>query len=214
MDSLFSTSFQDTPTEMRQSTVVVTSGDDDTDRAIDLAVDTLFVEEPDAPPPETMELEVTAVEVPLDAGLFAEDEFKKGFQPSPAAPPPPQPAPAPPRPAAPPKAPPAKPAADYDDVMAREIERHMRTVYEEPSASPPKPEREPIAPAPRRPAAPPPPPQPAPAPPARPAPPTQAPPAARVPTPPPAVKRPAPVPAAPGASRGRTEGGHSCPKTG
>jgi len=40
----------------------VTSGDFETDRAIDLAVDTLFVEEPDAPTPETAEVEVAAAE--------------------------------------------------------------------------------------------------------------------------------------------------------
>jgi hypothetical protein len=40
----------------------VTSGDIETDRAIDLAVDTLFVEEPDAPTPETAEVEVASAE--------------------------------------------------------------------------------------------------------------------------------------------------------
>ena len=40
----------------------VTSGDIETDRAIDLAVDTLFVEEPDAPTPETAEVEVAEAE--------------------------------------------------------------------------------------------------------------------------------------------------------
>lgn len=40
----------------------LTSGDIDTDRAIDLAVDTLFVEEPDAPTPETAEVEVAEAE--------------------------------------------------------------------------------------------------------------------------------------------------------
>lgn len=198
MDSLFSTSFQEALTEPRQSTVVVTSGDDDTDRAIDLAVDTLFVEEPDAPPPETMELEVTAVEVPLDAGLFAEDEFKKGFQPSPAAAPPPPPPPPPPvkKPAAVAKpAAAAKPAADYDDVMAQEIERHMRTVYEEPT-EPAPPEPEPPAPPPKR-VAPPPPPPPAPAP-RKPAPaPQPAAPAVKPPAPAPAAKRPAKPPTPP-----------------
>ena len=40
----------------------VTSGDFETDRAIDLAVDTLFVEEPDVPTPETTEVEVDEAE--------------------------------------------------------------------------------------------------------------------------------------------------------
>lgn len=45
-----------------------TSGDDETDRAIDLAVDTLFVEEPETPPPETTEVSATVV----DEGMFEE----------------------------------------------------------------------------------------------------------------------------------------------
>jgi len=40
----------------------VTSGDEDTDRAIDLAVDTLFVEEPETPPPETTEVQATMID--------------------------------------------------------------------------------------------------------------------------------------------------------
>jgi hypothetical protein len=41
------------------STGRMTSGDPETDRAIDLAVDTLFVEEPDLTTPETTEIELT-----------------------------------------------------------------------------------------------------------------------------------------------------------
>ncbi|MCA1959484.1 MAG: hypothetical protein LDL33_01715 [Desulfomonile sp.] len=40
----------------------VTSGDEETDRAIDLAVDTLFVEEPETPPPETTEVQATMID--------------------------------------------------------------------------------------------------------------------------------------------------------
>jgi hypothetical protein len=184
MDSLFSTSFQQALSDPPQTTVIVTSGDDDTDRAIDLAVDTLFVEEPDAAPPETMELEVTAVEVPLDAGLFQEDEFTRGHQ-QPVEPPPP---PVRKREKGPAEA--AARPADYDDVMAQEIERHMRTVYQEPAspavpAAPVRPVRAPEAPVSRRPVAPPVaavPPKPAPrqpqAPPARPQAPISKPPVA------------------------------------
>jgi hypothetical protein len=57
VDSLFMGSF-----ESMKSSASVTSGDDETDRAIDLAVDTLFVEEPEAPPPETAELEASVVQ--------------------------------------------------------------------------------------------------------------------------------------------------------
>ncbi len=178
MDSLFSTSFQETLSEQPQT--VVTSGDDDTDRAIDLAVDTLFVEEPDAAPPETMELEVTAVEVPLDAGLFEEGEFSREAPPK--EPPPKEPPVR--RPPVAPKEPEARPA-DYDDVMAQEIERHMRTVYQEPAkpAAPVRPARAPEPPVSKRPVAPPArPPAPRPVAPRPPAPPIardQAPPARR-----------------------------------
>lgn len=57
VDSLFMGSF-----EGMKSSASVTSGDDETDRAIDLAVDTLFVEEPEGPPPETAELEAHVVQ--------------------------------------------------------------------------------------------------------------------------------------------------------
>jgi hypothetical protein len=45
-----------------RSSTTVTSGDEETDRAIDLAVETLFVEEPDTPAPETAQVEATVVE--------------------------------------------------------------------------------------------------------------------------------------------------------
>lgn len=57
VDSLFRGSFDGT-----KSSSFVTSGDDETDRAIDLAVDTLFVEEPEEPAPETAELEARVVQ--------------------------------------------------------------------------------------------------------------------------------------------------------
>ena len=53
------------PTPDFSTSTTITSGDADTDRAIDLAVDTLFVEEPETPAPETTQLEVSAT-VPLD----------------------------------------------------------------------------------------------------------------------------------------------------
>jgi hypothetical protein len=60
LENLFTGSFDGST----QSTVI-TSGDDETDRAIDLAVDTLFVEEPETQPPETAQLEIKAVEANL-----------------------------------------------------------------------------------------------------------------------------------------------------
>lgn len=59
VETLFTKSFH----EIRSS-AAVTSGDPDTDRAIDLAVDTLFVEELDVPPPETAELEAAVIKAP------------------------------------------------------------------------------------------------------------------------------------------------------
>jgi hypothetical protein len=57
LDSLFNKSFGD----IRSSTTV-SSGDEDIDKAIDLAVDTLFVEDMDIPAPETAELEAQTLE--------------------------------------------------------------------------------------------------------------------------------------------------------
>jgi hypothetical protein len=60
VDSLFMQSFEELSN--------ITSGDEETDRAIDLAVDTLFVEEPETVAPETTQLEATVVEpaVPVE----------------------------------------------------------------------------------------------------------------------------------------------------
>lgn len=57
LDSLFNKSFGDV-----RSSTTVSSGDEDIDKAIDLAVDTLFVEDMDIPAPETAELEAQAFE--------------------------------------------------------------------------------------------------------------------------------------------------------
>jgi hypothetical protein len=76
MDTLFTGSFTETAVQQ-----VVTSGDDETDRAIDLAVDTLFVEEPETPPPETAQLEVKVAEAPAQELSF--DEFQVPETPAP-----------------------------------------------------------------------------------------------------------------------------------
>ncbi|MFC1833340.1 hypothetical protein ACFL2Q_01230 [Thermodesulfobacteriota bacterium] len=106
VDTLFMKAFQKT-----QDDGDVTSGDDDTDREIDLAVETLFVEEPDTPPPETTEIEAQLIEVPTQ---------------------PPQPAPipqaAPPQPT-PEPAQPETTGLSYDDMMAQEIGRQVDSVY-------------------------------------------------------------------------------------
>ncbi len=75
MDTLFTSSFTET------EVVHVTSGDDETDRAIDLAVDTLFVEEPETPAPETAQLEVNVAEAPAQELSF--DEFEAPAKPVP-----------------------------------------------------------------------------------------------------------------------------------
>jgi hypothetical protein len=140
---------------------VVTSGDEETDRAIDLAVDTLFIEEPeaDAPPPETTRLEVTEVkpgipsEEPVQDVVTPAEKAPPAPPREPAPPPGPAPKPAPPpsrpvsKPAPPPSpAPPRPPAAaeeqvSYDDVMAMEIERHMDTLFEAKAPAPAPPEK-------------------------------------------------------------------------
>ncbi|MFH0821633.1 MAG: hypothetical protein V2B18_02695, partial [Pseudomonadota bacterium] len=93
VDSLFMSAFDDEPAEDESESVertgrqvYVTSGDDETDREIDLAVDTLFVEVPDTPVPETTEIEVELVEE-----AARQVEAPKPVQlPPPPPPPPPQ----------------------------------------------------------------------------------------------------------------------------
>ena len=114
VDSLFTKTY-----EVDKPTTWITSGDDETDRAIDLAVDTLFVEEPETPIPETAELEVKA-----DAAR-EEDDFLVDYQTlealsrdqEPAAEKPPLP----------------EHEIDYNAAMVAEIGRHMHTVFKGPA---------------------------------------------------------------------------------
>ncbi len=120
VDTLFMTAFKGTPSS-------ITSGDQETDWAIDLAVETLFVEQPETPPPETAQLDVRVAESVSDAEQLVEyNEI---------------PAPAPPR-----KEPTTKrsspvptsgtgvapeSAFTYEDAVAEEISRHMHTLLSE-----------------------------------------------------------------------------------
>ena len=126
VQSLFTTSFHE-PLDEGSTTTVVTSGDNEIDRAIDLAVDTLFVEEPETPVPETTQLRVESAEPPLP------EPVPPSFRSAPAAVAPraegPARGPAARAPGRQPEIP--EPQVSYDDVMAQEIERHMRTVYED-----------------------------------------------------------------------------------
>ena len=120
VETLFMTAFKGTPSS-------VTSGDQDTDWAIDLAVDTLFVEQPETPPPETAQLDVRVAESGSDAEQFVE------YNEIPAA--------APPRKEPTAKRGPAVPASGtgvapesaftYEDAVAEEISRHMNTLLSE-----------------------------------------------------------------------------------
>ncbi|MGB6068512.1 MAG: hypothetical protein WBG50_27205 [Desulfomonilaceae bacterium] len=120
VDTLFMTAFKGTaPT--------VTSGDQETDWAIDLAVDTLFVEQPETPPPETTQLDVRVAESGAEEERFTDYQQVRGTaeaRPEPAARP---------SPAAPDSATAASPHSgpSYDDVVASEISRHMHTLFEE-----------------------------------------------------------------------------------
>lgn len=152
-------------------TATITSGDDETDQAIDLAVDTLFVEEPDTPAPETTEIEAHVARAPSQELETAHIETADITPEPPAPPPPPQP-PQPEPEAEPSKSvadlfledfaapePEAKPEPDrgerpgdqYDDMMAQEIERHMHSLFEaEADADTPTlPAEEPSIPAPK-----------------------------------------------------------------
>ena len=88
-DSLFMDSFAP-ESELEQQTLI-TSGDDDTDRAIDLAVDTLFVEEPHASDiPETTVVPAEVVKIPEIEEL---PEPQATIPPPQSAPPKPEPTP-------------------------------------------------------------------------------------------------------------------------
>ena len=124
VDSLFTNSFElDIGQRVRTSTTV-TSGDPEVDQAIDLAVDTLFVEEPETPPPETAQLRVadSPEEDSLDQYLGMERSYSDRVDFSGEAVP----------------RPPSGKTGDtpegqlaYDDVMALEIRRHLHTMYDD-----------------------------------------------------------------------------------
>ncbi len=111
------------------TSTVITSGDPDTDLAIDLAVDTLFVEEPDTPAPETTQLDVMPTE-PFEpperltqrgaADSKAEQMLRSAAGKAHVV-----------EPQVPGQAIPEGP--DYDEAMAQEIQRHMHTLYKEAS---------------------------------------------------------------------------------
>lgn len=137
VESLFTSAFQEPEQEpsgppaslFKAATTIVSSGDDEIDRAIDLAVDTLFVEEPDSAPPETTQIEVESARAQQEVEVIQDVP-----PPPPPLPPLPKVAPGPRKQEAPVKAP------SYEDVMAQEIERHMRTIYSDSGApAPPQP---------------------------------------------------------------------------
>lgn len=120
LDSLFTGAFQ----EENKTPTFVSSGDPNTDAAIDLAVDTLFVEEPDTPAPETAQVQIRAEELLATASeveIYPE-KGPAGRIPAKGS--------APSRAAAATAGGNSTPANDvsYDEAMAREIERHMDTL--------------------------------------------------------------------------------------
>lgn len=135
VDSLFTNSFElDIGQRVRTSTTI-TSGDPDVDQAIDLAVDTLFVEEPETPPPETAQLRVadSPEEDSLDHYLGMERSYSDRVDFSGKA-----------EAGAPSGKTGGTPEAQlaYDDVMALEIRRHLHTMYDEAAkAAPVAPEK-------------------------------------------------------------------------
>lgn len=141
LDSLFTSGFH----EDLKTSSFVSSGDASTDKAIDLAVDTLFVEEPDTPAPETAQVQikpeellasVAEIEAVPEKKIDSRVPAKGAAQPVKAAPR------AKPSPAA---------GISYDEAMAREIQRHMDTLFAEspsrqPAAAPQPPARPHIVP--------------------------------------------------------------------
>jgi len=106
------------------------SGDPETDRAIDLAVDTLFIEEPETPPPETAQLQMPdASEEEELFGPYLDNEASARKRMEALAT----------ELALVPKADPSSKSTgnlSYDQAMAAAIARHMNTLYREPQASP------------------------------------------------------------------------------
>ncbi len=115
-------------------TSLISSGDAETDKAIDFAVETLFVEVPETPVPETTELDVSDVieaeeaQVEVDEGegptidLDLADEIRLEPDASWAE-------------ASPMETPSAaETTVAYDDLMSREIERHFESSLSEPEA--------------------------------------------------------------------------------
>lgn len=152
VDTLFMGSFEESPAG--PAAARMSSGDSDTDRAIDLAVDTLFIEEPDTAAPETAQIEVEEIisaegEEAGEDYLVVEEEPAEAYEAGGATTV---------------EAPVQEEvdtgqAATYDDAMALEVQRHMHTLFEEvavPETTPP-PVTAPVteAPRPRRKAAPP-----------------------------------------------------------
>jgi myosin heavy subunit len=120
VDTLFTKAF-------KGETSPVTSGDQETDWAIDLAVDTLFVEEPETPPPETAQLEVRVAESGIEDDQFIdfqeiENIAKPGISETAER-----------NSTAPVSASLPSPAVEFsqDDAIAKEISRHMHTLFKE-----------------------------------------------------------------------------------
>lgn len=141
VDSLFMGAFQESkvpdPTVPAVPTSLITSGDEEIDRAIDLAVDTLFVEDPGTTPPETTQIEVKSAEIPTGEQAFRDFVAKQEREEVKA--------PQPPFPAVPA---PDKPKGNYDEILAQEIERRIAGTYQQssqvrPPKSPPLPQYSP-----------------------------------------------------------------------
>lgn len=143
VDTLFMGAFEENkaPRASYDPRSYISSGDEETDRAIDLAVDTLFVEEEaETAAPETTQLDVRMVHAPPVQETKREAPApmpKKGPPPprrlpdTPARPAlevsPPAPAPRLARPSS------TSSAGHYDDAMAHAVQRHMHTLYREAS---------------------------------------------------------------------------------
>lgn len=124
VDSLFMSSFEPTPVPHLSPSTTITSGDPEIDEAIDLAVETLFVEEPETPPPETAQVRVADSPPEDQLGYYPTEERSyadrvdfAGKARSEAS--------------RDKRASAHQAEVSYDDVMALEIGRHMHTLYDE-----------------------------------------------------------------------------------
>ncbi len=143
VDTLFMSSFEEPPSQAASTRM--TSGDVETDRAIDLAVDTLFIEEPETAAPETAQIEVEEIisvegEEAADDFMIVEEEPAEAYEAAVETVEAYESAVETVEEFAGSEETAAEETPTYDDAMALEVERHMHTLFQDiavPESTPP-----------------------------------------------------------------------------